>query len=336
MGKTIRIRQSVAMLLAMSAATSLPAQDLWLTYAGSTGPGGGKHVVLVSGDEEYRSEEALPLLARILAEHHGFKATVLFAIDPATGQVDPENTHNIPGLEALGSADAMVLFTRFRELPDTQMKHFVDYFEAGKPIVAMRTATHAFFYQENKNSPYAHYSFDNETWEGGFGRQVLGETWVNHHGRHRIEATRGIIEPAHAGHPILRGVDNVFGPSDVYGVRDLPTDAHVLLRGQVLAGMEPSSPAVEGAKNDPMMPVAWVRHYRGKSATSRIFTTTMGAAVDMSNEGFRRLLVNAVYWAAGLEAEIPEQSDVAIADDWNPTFYGFGAHQTGQRPVDFR
>ena len=94
------------------------AEDLWLRYEGGRGPGAGKHVVLVSGDEEYRSEEALPLLARILAEHHGFTTTVLFAIDPDTGRVDPENTRNIPGLDHLGDADAVVLFTRFRELPD--------------------------------------------------------------------------------------------------------------------------------------------------------------------------------------------------------------------------
>jgi hypothetical protein len=100
--------------------------------------------VLVSGDEEYRSEEALPQLARILSEHHGFKCTVLFAIDPADGTVNPNINNNIPGLEALASAAAMILFTRFRDLPDDQMKYIADYVNAGKPIIAMRTATHAF------------------------------------------------------------------------------------------------------------------------------------------------------------------------------------------------
>src|SRR5437879_13124588 len=92
-----------------------PAADPWLVIAGGDGSGQGKHLVLISGDEEYRSEEMLPQLAKILARHHGFKCTVLFAIDPADGTINPNRNDNIPGLEALDSADLMVLFTRFRD-----------------------------------------------------------------------------------------------------------------------------------------------------------------------------------------------------------------------------
>src|ERR1700758_1942569 len=95
----------------------------WAVYPGGPGPGQGKDVVLISGDEEYRSEEALPQLARILAKHHGFKCTVLFAIDPKDGTINPNRRDNIPGLEALRSADLLVIFTRFRDLPDEQMKY---------------------------------------------------------------------------------------------------------------------------------------------------------------------------------------------------------------------
>src|SRR5580765_2831516 len=116
-----------------------------IVFQGTSGPGKGKHIVLVSGDDEYRSEEALPQLAKILATHHGFTCTVLFAIDPATGDIAPDRHQNIPGLEALDSADLLILFTRFRDLPDAQMKHIVDYVESGRPVVAMRTATHAFY-----------------------------------------------------------------------------------------------------------------------------------------------------------------------------------------------
>src|SRR5436190_2194402 len=116
----------------------------WLVIAGGDGPGKGKHVVLVSGDEEYRSEEMLPQMAKILAKRHGFKCTVLFAIDPKDGTINPNQSDNIPGLEALDSADLMVIFTRFRKLPDGQMKHIADYVESGKPVVGLRTATHAF------------------------------------------------------------------------------------------------------------------------------------------------------------------------------------------------
>ena len=102
---------------------------------------GGK-VVLVSGDEEYRSEETLPQLGKILAKRHGFRCTVLFAIDKKTGAINPNQNDNIPGLEALDDADLLVLFTRFRNLPDEQMQHLADYIQSGRPIVATRIATH--------------------------------------------------------------------------------------------------------------------------------------------------------------------------------------------------
>src|SRR5436189_1991864 len=113
----------------------LRADDPWVVFEGGDGPGKGKHIVLVSGDEEYRSEETLPQMAKILAKHHGFKCTVLFAIDPKTGCISPNTNNNIPGLEALATADLMVIFTRFRNLPDEQMKHVVDYVESGKPVI---------------------------------------------------------------------------------------------------------------------------------------------------------------------------------------------------------
>src|ERR1700742_4161418 len=106
--------------------TAARAADPWIVIEGQSGPGKGKHVVLVSGDEEYRSEEALPQLAKILAKHHGFKCTVLFAL-AEDGTIDPNRQDNIPGLEALRQADLMIIATRFRNLPDAQMKEVVDY-----------------------------------------------------------------------------------------------------------------------------------------------------------------------------------------------------------------
>ena len=139
----------------MKAILSLMAA--WLVAAGLTltagqtveykpgkGPGKGKHIVFISGDEEYRSEEGLPMLAKILSQRHGFKCTVLFPINPDDGTIDPNNQTNVVGLKALASADLVVMLLRFREFPDDQMKYFVDYFNAGKPIIALRTSTHAF------------------------------------------------------------------------------------------------------------------------------------------------------------------------------------------------
>ncbi|GIW93322.1 MAG: hypothetical protein KatS3mg110_1363 [Pirellulaceae bacterium] len=317
----------------------LPAsaqESLWVEYTGTQGPGVGKRIVLISGDEEYRSEEALPQLARILAFHHGFHCTVLFAIDPETGVIDPNRRDNIPGLEKLKEADLMIIATRFRDLPDDQMKHIVDYVESGRPIIALRTATHAF--DLRPSSAYAHWSWKSKEWDGGFGRQVLGETWVSHHGKHGSEATRGIIAPGAEKHPILRGIQNgdIFGPTDVYTVRlPLPGDSQPLVLGQVVAGMRPDDPPVEGPKNNPMMPIAWIKTYRTSSGkVARVFTTTMGASQDLLSEGFRRLLVNAAYWALGMEDQIPPKSNVELVGQYEPSPFRFNGFRRGVRPRD--
>ncbi len=322
-----------AVLLPFLHAPAFSSEAQWVNYPGGEGSGAGRKVVLIAGDEEYRSEEAMPMLGKLLSVRHGFDCTVLFSIDAETGAIDPEEQTNIPGLEALADADLMVIATRFRELPDDQMKHVVDYVESGRPIVGLRTATHAFSYQRNPESPYAHWSFRSESWPGGFGQQVLGDTWINHHGRHGRESTRGVVAPAAAGHPILRGVDDVWGPTDVYGLRNLGDDANVLLLGAVLAGMTPDDPPVEGPKNDPMVPIAWTRSYTGAGGeAARVFTTTMGSSTDFESEGLRRLLVNAVYWGLGMEDRIPERSDARVVGEYEPTDFGFGTHAVGVMP----
>jgi len=289
--------------------------------------------VLVSGDEEYRSEEALPQLARILATHHGFKCTVLFAVDPADGTINPNRIDNIPGLEALAKADLMVIFTRWRDLPDDQMKHIVDYVESGRPVIGMRTATHPFNPKAHKG--YEKWGWQSKEWEGGFGRQVLGETWIRHHGKHGVESTRGVIAPGAGKHPILRGIasGDIWGPTDVYAVRlPLPGDSMPLVLGQVLTGMNPTDPPVAGEKNDPMMPVAWVKSYN----KARVFTTTMGASQDLLSEGVRRMLVNACYWALGLEKKIPAKSKVDIVGAYKPSPFKFGGFVKGIKPEDLK
>jgi hypothetical protein len=304
----------------------------WLVFEGADGPGKGKHIVLLSGDEEYRSEEALPQLAKILATRHGFKCTVLFAIGD-DGTIDPNRNDNIPGLEALRSADLMIIATRFRNLPDDQMKEVVDYVDSGRPIIGMRTATHAF---SLKGKTYAKYSWNSKQWDGGFGRQVLGETWVNHHGHHGKESTRGLIAPGAKDHPILRGIKDgeIWGPTDVYEAHP-PADCTPLVLGQVLKGMKPDDEPLPGKKNDPMMPVAWVKSYTGEQGKkARIFTTTMGAATDLESEGTRRLLVNAAYWAIGLEDKIPDRSDVALVGEYHPLPFGVEGFKKGTKPED--
>jgi len=309
------------------------ADDQWIVYDGFDGPGNGKHIVFVSGDEEYRSEEAMPAMAKIMAKHHGFKCTVLFAINKETGEIDPNTVDNIPGLEALETADLMVICTRFRELPDEQMKFIVDYTNSGKPIMGVRTATHAFNYRKNRNSPYAKYSSNSRDFKGGYGRQVLGETWVNHWGRHGQESTRGVIAEGMEHHPIVRGCEDIWGPTDVYETTTLHGDSKPVVMGRVLRGMKPDSPPNTDKK---MMPVAWIKTYTGeKGKTARVFNTTMGAANDFESEGLRRLFVNAGYWCLKMEDQIPARAKVDIVGEFKPTNFGFGDFKKGLRPSDY-
>ncbi len=340
MHRPVSILCSIVTLVGAVVAQDKSPADPWVVYEGKRGAGSGKHIVFVTGDEEYRSEEGMPQLAKILAVRHGFKCTVLFAIHPETGVIDPGVVDNIPGLEALGSADLMVIFTRFRDLPDDQMKHIVAYVESGKPIVGLRTATHAFRLREHKK--YERYSFRNAKWKGGFGKQVLGETWVAHHGAHGRESARGVVAPGQEKHPIMRGIaaDTIWDPADVYTVRLPMADGiQPVVLGQVLSGMKPDdSPAEpkEGKrdKNNPMMPLAWTKSWKTDNGAARVFTTTLGSAPAFTQEGSRRLLVNACYWALGLEDEIPAESDVELVGKYEPSMFGFGKHRKGVVPAD--
>lgn len=312
------------------------SDQLWCQYVGEEGPGQGKHIVLIAGDDEYRSEQAMPMLGKILAVRHGFKCSVLFPINPADGTIKPDHQTNIPGMHLIDSADLVILGLRFRNLPDEQMQHFVKHVDAGKPIIGVRTSTHAFNYPGDSTSKYKNYGFNNRDWKGGFGQQVLGDTWINHHGGHKSQSTRGMIADSNQDNPIVNGCTDVWGPSDVYGIRNLPESANVLLYGQVLSGMSPDDSPVKGQKNDPMMPLAWTKGYESKSGkTARIFCTTMGASTDFQSEGLRRLIVNASYWCLGLESSIPEAANVDYVDSYEPTEFGFGNYQAGLVPADF-
>ena len=284
-------------LLAMTASQLHAAQpDDHLVFEGPAGPGKGKHLVFLSGDEEYRSEEALPMMAQVMAKQ-GFKCTVLFSIG-ADGNVAPENQKSLAHSESLDSADALIMGLRFRNWDDTSMQRFEKALHRGTPIVALRTSTHAFKFP--KDSKWAKYSFNaaaDTGWKKGFGRHVLGESWVNHHGKHKIEGTRSKIEESNKDNSILNGVGTIFGTTDVYGANP-PADSTILLRGEVTKTLQPDSQAVKGKKNNPMQPIAWTRDYKNAAGkTNKILTTTMGAATDLTDENLRRLVVNGVYWA---------------------------------------
>ncbi len=320
--------------LAATLGTSALAGDFQVLYKGGDGPGRGKQVVLISGDEEYRSEEFMPQLGKILARRHGFTCTVLFAVNPKDGTIDPDHRNNIPGLEALETADLMMISTRFRDLPDEQMRYVDQYVKSGRPIIGIRTATHAFCIPPGKR--YSKYSFDSREWPGGFGRQILGETWIDHHGHHGFQSTRGLLAKGMEQNPVVRGCDDIWCPTDVYAVRlPLPGDCRPLVLGQVLEGMRPSDKPVAGAKNNPMMPVAWTKTYKGSGGqVGRVFTTTMGCGQDFQSEGLRRLLVNAAYWCVGLEKQIPAKANVDLVGRYRALPFGGGKFRHGVTPAE--
>lgn len=318
-------------------APRVTAQDFpWLTYKGVDGPGKGRRIVFVTGDEEYRSEESMPAMARILAERHGFHCTVLFSINPANGEIDPAIDNNIPGLEALEKADLMVVFTRFRHLPEDQMAKFVAYVNSGRPILGVRTATHAFDYDRSPKERFAEWAWrgPHPHFRGGFGRQVLGETWIDHYGGYRSQGTLGIPVPERRDHPILRGIDRIWGPSHAYQVTQLHGDSQPLVLGQPLQGLRPDDPP--DASKAPV-PVAWTKTFTGTSGKpARVFTTTYGYGDDFKEEGIRRLFVNACYWCLGLEDRIPAKSDVDHVGTYVPRKSDFGGYRRGIQPADLQ
>ena len=160
---------------------------------------------------------------------------------------------------------------------------------------------------------------------------------ISHHGHHRVESTRGAINEKYKGHPILKGVSDIWGPTDVYGIKNLVPEAQVLVYGQVLEGMNPTDKPIVGPKNDPMMPLVWTKTFAGSQGkTSQVICTTMGAAVDFACEDLRRLIVNAVYWATGLEDKIPDKACADTVGSYEPTFYGYGNFKKGLKPSDLK
>lgn len=313
----------------------VPESDLWLTYsaspkAGASG-GGGRHVVLIAAEQEYRSEQALPMLAKILAEHHGYHTTVLFLTND-DGLVDPTlpapfedaaKTHRVPGLEHLATADALIWESRFLHLTDADKQHFHDYFDAGKPIIALRTANHGFrggmpYTKDGKNVPLG---------------EMLGGAFMGHHGGWKREGTRGFVVEENKDHPILRGVSGVWGTSDVYRCHKedtVPEDCTALLMGQPTRTLEPDAP--DNTDKVPL-PIAWTKTWVGNAGKeSPIFHFTMGSAKDFENEGVRRVTINAVYWGLGLSDRIDPSRSVAIIGEYEPMKDGFNYEALGVKP----
>ena len=323
------------LLLVACASANAFAADPWFTSEGASGPGKGKHIVMIAAEEAYRSEESMPMMAQILSRQ-GFKCTVLFAIDPADGTINPKIKDNIPGLEQLKTADLLVAFLRWRELPDEQMQHIIDYTESGKPILGIRNATHPFKYVKRPDSPYARFDSASKEPSGGWGRLVLGETWISHYGKNLVESTRCDIVTAASAHPIFNGIRTGFWiPDDVYGISSaLSGDSTPVLLGQPLdAWTSDARPVAE----KPPQPIAWTKSYTGATGkTARVFTSTMGHGDAFKIEAFRRMISNACLWCMNMEDSINPSCNMDIPEEYNPGPAGANGIKPGVLPQDLK
>ncbi|MCP5551189.1 MAG: discoidin domain-containing protein [Akkermansiaceae bacterium] len=311
-------------VLALFAARG-PATAGPLVFEGTDGPGKGKHIVFLAGDHGIAPEETLPALARLLAKHHGFQCTRAVQYRRGTGEIVAGNSEHA-GMGARFSGSAVV-FLASRRFGGTD-ENIDAYLNRGGPVVGLRTATHAF---KANPAPFTKYDFDykGKDYELGFGHQVLGQTWVGHYGTNHKQSTRITLVPEKAGHPILRGVKDVW--VEVGGYVGDPVSGEVLTMAQPLNGMTPDSPA---DPEKPPMPSEWTRTYKSASGKEgRAFTSLYGTSEDIRNEGYRRLLVNGIFWAVGLEDAIKPDLDVSFVGPFDPnTFGGGGAYALGIKP----
>ena len=253
------------------------AADDHITYEGKEGPGKGKHIVLLSGDEEYRSEEGLPMLAKILSQRHGFKCTVLFSLNDK-GEIDPTNQKSLSHPQALDSADAIIMLLRFRTWPDEVYKHFDDACNRGIPVIGLRTASHAI-----------------QNWLE-MDKLVLGGNYQGHH-KNELHGNAAVV-PGAKGHPVLNGLGSEFKMGgSLYKNTPLAKQAKPLLTGRV--------------EGHPAEPVAWTHSYKG----NRTFYTSLGHKDDFANPQFVKLLDNAVTWCLAKSAK-PGASPADVADKY--------------------
>ena len=304
----------------------------WLSYAGGEGPGKGKKIVLIAADQEYRSEQSMPMLAKILSTHHGFDCTVLFGVNEK-GEADPTmpvypekgqklKEHHIPGLEQLASADLVIIFARLLTLPMAERELIVKYVDSGKPFIALRTTNHGF---------HASLPYKINGKQVDWGNQLLGGSFMGHHGRYHADSTRGIIVPEQKDHPILIGVSDVWGPSDVYRTykegASLPADCTALIWGQPLMGRKHDD--APNPKLEPL-PVAWFKNWQtSEGKTARVFHCTMGSGTDFECADLRRLVINAGYWGMGMESAITATRSVDVVGTYKPLETGFDYKELG-------
>lgn len=321
-------RLPILVVLAVLMSQSVLQAKEWIVYEGDKGPGKGKHIVFIASDHEYRGEETCPAIARILAKRYGFKCTVLFGQDK-NGHIKAGSS-NVPGMEAIDSADMLFTFLRFLAPDDASMQHFEAYLDKGGPVLGLRTTTHAFKGLKGDFEKY-NYDFKGKDYAKGFGRQVLGETWAGHYGQNHKCSTRLDIIPEQAKHPVLSGVENMHAKAGAYDAKPMPNSV-ILANNQVLKTMEQGAEDLPGK---PPKPAVWVRTYKSKSGTEgRVFCSTQGASEDIVNEGVRRCIINGVFWCMGMESEIKPDMNIDFVGPYTPRTFSFGGEVKNASPED--
>jgi len=286
------------------------------------------HIVFVTGGEEYRSEESMPMLARLAKRELNAKVTICYALD-SLGIVDPNRLDHIAGLEALETADLMVIMTRFRSLPENERTYISDYVESGKPIVGFRTSTHALKYED----PTLAY------WNNEWPTKVFGQQWITHHG-HFDDGNHPLTEVYDIGkeHPILNGFNSIKAYSWLYHVDGgdwkLYGDSEPLLEGRSLKSKHEMDGNLD--KYPLTNPVAWTKSYTGKKGIkARVFFTTLGHPYDFKIPEVRKLALNGIFWALGKEKNIPKEGvNVTLDFVYEPNNSGFGKqYKPNMKPI---
>lgn len=212
-------------------------------------------VCMVSGSFEYDSDAALRIFKAYLENRFDAECTLLCATD----------WENIQGLEALQSCDVALFYTRRLRLKNEQLDRIKAYCQSGKPIVAIRTASHGF-----------------QPWLA-FDKEILGGNYGGHYGEGPTTEVR--VAPLQRKHVILEGVGPIRSRYSLYRTAPLADDATVLMWGSI--------PSEKGRQ-----PLAWTRERQGQ----RVFYTSLGGVGDFEHASFARMTANALFWAAGRTA----------------------------------
>lgn len=221
------------------------------------------HVVFVISEPEYKTEETLPLFARAELESRGLRCTFVHS---RAGKLN-----EFPDIAAVKNADLLVLSVRRQIPPADQLEFIRAHLKAGKPLVGIRTASHAF--HAGKGDVKAGWpTFDVE---------ILGGRYEGHYGKKVNEPSAHVkMVAAAAKHPVLAGVtvDEFPVTSHLYKNRDLAKSVTTLMTGRVDGQTEPA---------------VWVNTAENR----RVFYTSLGNPDDFALPNFRRLLLNAVFWS---------------------------------------